>query len=96
MTKTAELKIRLEPSLKKTVTEVYSQWGLTLSDAVTVFFNKSVEVGGLPFDLRKSEKQFNEDFKGFIPIDSKLGHAILPADWDDAEDNFYDEARFGE
>lgn len=33
-------------------TEVYSYWGLSLSDAINVFLIKSIEIGGLPFEMR--------------------------------------------
>ena len=52
MTKTASLNIRLDSEVKKSAEAVYSRYGLSLAEAVTVFIHQSCNVGGLPFDLR--------------------------------------------
>ena len=52
MSKTASLNIRLNADIKKTAENVYSRYGLSLTEAVTVFIHQSCNVGGLPFDLR--------------------------------------------
>ena len=52
MAKTASLNIRLDEDVKKTAESVYSYYGLSLAEAVTVFLHQSCNVGGLPFDLR--------------------------------------------
>ncbi len=52
MPKTASLNIRLDPETKKSAESVYSRYGLSLAEAVTVFLHQSCNVGGLPFDLR--------------------------------------------
>ena len=54
MTKTASLNIRLNPEIRKTAETVYAQYGLSLTEAVTVFIHQSCNIGGLPFDLRPS------------------------------------------
>jgi DNA-damage-inducible protein J len=50
--KTASLNIRLDEEIKKTAENVYSRYGLSLAEAVTVFIHQSCNVGGFPFDLR--------------------------------------------
>ena len=52
MPKTASLNIRLDSEVKKNAEAVYSRYGLSLAEAVTVFIYQSCNVGGLPFDLR--------------------------------------------
>ena len=52
MPKTASLNIRLNADVKKNAESVYSHYGLSLAEAVTVFIHHSCNVGGLPFDLR--------------------------------------------
>jgi len=52
MSKTASLNIRLDPEVKQNAESVYSHYGLSLAEAVTVFIHQSCNVGGLPFDLR--------------------------------------------
>jgi DNA-damage-inducible protein J len=53
MTKTANLNIRIDPKTKKESEELYSSFGLTLSDAITMFLRQSIAIGGLPFELRQ-------------------------------------------
>ncbi len=83
----AEGKFRTTAEVKDRATEIYSRWGLTLSDAINVFLVKSVEVGGLPFEMRPSRKPsldkiYARSYKA--PLDDE-GVPILPADWDDDE-----------
>ena len=51
--KTAEIRSRIEPSLKEESSEVLASLGLDMSDAIRLFLRQVVEVGGLPFALRR-------------------------------------------
>lgn len=51
--KSAEIRSRIEPDLKKQSTEVLAELGLNLSGAIRLFLRQVVEVRGLPFDVRK-------------------------------------------
>jgi DNA-damage-inducible protein J len=53
MAKTASLNIRIDPATKAGAEELFSQFGMTLSEAVTVFLHKALMEGGLPFDVRQ-------------------------------------------
>jgi DNA-damage-inducible protein J len=46
------LSIKTEPQLKSDVEKLYGSFGITVSDAVNMFFYKSLMVGGLPFELK--------------------------------------------
>ena len=84
--RTAEGKYRTSKETKARATEIYARWGLSLSDAINVFLVKSVEVGGLPFDMRSPELSYDElsrlAYKA--PVNAE-GVAVLPAEWDDDE-----------
>ena len=83
----AEGKFRTTAEVKDRATEIYSHWGLTLSDAINVFLVKSVEVGGLPFDMRPAKMPSLEKIEARsykAPLNAE-GVPILPADWDDDE-----------
>ena len=86
-TKDAEIKFRTSDELKRQTRRVYDRWGLTLSEAFNLFMRKSVEVGGLPFDLRPEPPSYDAlaatAYKA--PINSD-GVAVLPADWDDGDE----------
>ena len=87
MVRNAEGKFRTSSAVKDRATEIYSQWGLSLSDAINIFLVKSVQVGGLPFDMRPEEPTY-EDIAAFAykaPLYSD-GIAVLPADWDDYDE----------
>jgi DNA-damage-inducible protein J len=55
MAKTAVLNIRVKPETKKAAEELYESFGITITDAVNMFLNKSLMEKGLPFDLKKTE-----------------------------------------
>lgn len=86
---TAEIKARVAPELKEKAREVYSHWGLNLNDAINVFLVKSVEVGGLPFDMRPG----GFDLSGVDVIRPRRidGQTVLPAFMNDDEEDLYDD-----
>lgn len=85
--RTAEGKYRTTEEIKARATEVYSRWGLSLSDAINVFLVKSIDVGGLPFSMTTPTPSFDaimaHAYKA--PLDD-AGVPILPADWDDDDE----------
>lgn len=52
MPKTSNLNILIDEDMKNTAEQLYSKYGLSLAQAVTIFIHQSCNVGGLPFDLR--------------------------------------------
>jgi len=52
--KSESLYIRVDPAVKANAEEIYSKYGMTVSQAINVFLHQSINVGGLPFDLRPS------------------------------------------
>lgn len=86
VTRHAEIKTRTTDEIKKGATEVYARWGLSLNDAINTFLVKSIEVGGLPFDLRPETLPY--DAVAAVAYKAPLnaeGIAVLPAEWDDDE-----------
>lgn len=85
--KRAEIKTRTTDEVKKDATEVYARWGLSLNDAINTFLIKSIEVGGLPFDLRPEPSSYKAlaatAYKAPVNTD---GVAMLPVDWDDGDE----------
>ena len=53
MTKSATLHMRIDPETKSGAEQLFSTFGITLSDAVTIFLRQSIMVGGLPFEVRQ-------------------------------------------
>ena len=52
MAKTSSMYIRIDPEVKADVELIYSQYGMSVTDAINVFLYTSRSIGGLPFDLR--------------------------------------------
>mgnify|MGYP001152534470 FL=1 len=85
--RTAEIKTRTTDQVKADAASVYSRWGLSLSDAINMFLIKSIEVGGLPFNLRVEKPSY--ETIASVAHRAKLntdGVAVLPADWDDDDE----------
>lgn len=53
MAKTGNLNIRIDPETKQKAEEIFKTWGITLSDAVSIFFNQAIMCEGLPFNMRR-------------------------------------------
>ncbi len=48
----AVLQVRIDSNLKKEVEDLYSRLGISVADAVRMFVVQSLEVQGLPFEVR--------------------------------------------
>jgi len=53
MTKSATLHMRIDPETKSNAEQLFSAFGITISDAVLIFLRQSLMVGGLPFEVRQ-------------------------------------------
>ena len=53
MAKTASLNIQIDPETKAGAERLFSQFGITVTDAVNMFLCQSLLVGGLPFELKQ-------------------------------------------
>jgi DNA-damage-inducible protein J len=83
----AEIKTRTSSEVKRKAAEVYARWGLSLYDAINTFLIKSIEVGGLPFDLRPEAPSFDAiAAKAYKPKLDAEGIAVRPAEWDDGDE----------
>ena len=53
MAKDNVINIRTDAGTKKAIEALYAQFGITVSDAVNIFFRKSLMEGGLPFEMKQ-------------------------------------------
>lgn len=53
MAKDNVINIRTDAATKQAIESLYSQFGITVSDAVNIFFRKSLMEGGLPFEMKQ-------------------------------------------
>ena len=55
--KTDVFRLWINPKIRKELEDVYAQNGLTLIDAVNVFFQQSLNVGGFPFQVTENNAE---------------------------------------
>ena len=53
MAKTSNLNIRVDPEIKSEAEELFTSFGITLTDAVNIFLCMSIDAGGFPFAIRR-------------------------------------------
>lgn len=52
MAKSSNLNIRIDPNIKEQAEQLFSQFGITITDAVNMFIYQSLNYGGIPFELK--------------------------------------------
>ncbi len=58
--KTATITLRINPRTKADLEYLVENLGMTITEAVNIFFAQMLKVGGLPFDVKA--KDFSPDF----------------------------------
>ena len=53
--RTATFQMRINPEVKREAERIFASCGMTLTDAINVFLQQSMNVGGLPFPVREPE-----------------------------------------
>lgn len=56
--KTGTFQMRINPEIRQKVEAVYSQYGLSLTDAVNIFLQQSLNENGLPFLLSPDNTEY--------------------------------------
>ena len=51
MPKTDTFRFRINPEIRKEIEAIYSKSGLTLTQAINIFIQQSINAGGLPFPV---------------------------------------------
>lgn len=51
---TANINVRVDADLKKSAEELFTDLGLTMSSAITVFLKSAVSHDGLPFEVKRT------------------------------------------
>lgn len=90
ISKTAEVKARISPEVKDQAGDVLKGWGISFSEAISMYLHKIIEVGGIPFNVRP-EEYITPEVKRYLietaytPELDKNGIATLPSEWDEEE-----------
>lgn len=62
---TTTFQMRINPEIKKIVEDIYARQGLSLTDAINVFLQQSINVGGLPFLVSPENAKYMKAWKQF-------------------------------
>ena len=55
--KTDMFRVRINPDIRTELERIYAKNGLTLTDAVNVFFQQSLNAGGFPFSVTEDNAE---------------------------------------
>ena len=53
-------RMRINPDIRRELERVYAKNGLTLTDAVNVFFQQSLNTGGFPFQVTENNAEMTK------------------------------------
>ena len=59
--KTGTFQLRINPEYKAAVEKLFSECGMTLSEAINIFLQMSLRVGGLPFEVTRNPPAVLDD-----------------------------------
>ena len=56
--KTDMFRFRINPEVRSEIEEIYAKNGLTLTQAINIFIQQSINAGGLPFNVNEDNAEF--------------------------------------
>ena len=59
--KTGTFQMRINPTIKREVERIYAECGLTLTDAINVFIQQTLNAGAMPFIVTSNSKDALRD-----------------------------------
>ena len=59
--KTATFQMRINPEVKSRAEKVFQNCGMTLTDAINVFIQQAMNVGGMPFMVTQNSREALRD-----------------------------------
>ena len=59
--KTGTFQMRINPAVKREVERIYAECGLTLTDAINVFIQQTLNAGAMPFIVTSNSKDALRD-----------------------------------
>ena len=77
MSKTGNINVRIDPETKASAEQLFSSFGITVTDAINIFLHKSLMVGGLPFEMK--QPRFNTETENAINEARLIMSGEIPA-----------------
>lgn len=82
---TSAININVDSNIKKEVTELFNSLGLNMSTAINLFLRKSINEGGIPFEIKISKP--TRELKKALKEAKKIENGeILVKSFDNRED----------
>ncbi len=69
---TTNLNIRIDENLKKQAEVLFSDLGLNMSSAITVFLKSAVDYNGIPFEIKKTGRNAVASDAELIAVSNEL------------------------
>lgn len=79
MTKTATIRARVEPALKEEAETVFSQLGLSATQAIRLFYRQVTLQHGLPFEVKVPNAETREALRQAVEREDLAEHESLDA-----------------
>lgn len=74
--KTATFQMRINPEIKKNCEEIYAKCGMTMTDAINIFLQQSINVKGMPITISANPKNtIKEQAKALLLMELQKGLA---------------------
>lgn len=61
MAKTSNINIRISPEKKKEAEQLFSTFGITVTDAINIFLSMSILEGGFPFEIKQPKYNYETE-----------------------------------
>ena len=75
--KIVNITIRIDPEKKANAEQLFSSFGITVMDAISIFLHKSIMEGGIPFEVK--QPRFNAETKAAIEEARHIIAGEIPA-----------------
>ena len=69
---TTNLNVRVDETLKKNAEQLFSELGLNLSSAITIFLKSSVDYNGIPFEIKKTNRVNTVSNEALLSVSQNL------------------------
>lgn len=81
--KTSTFQMRINPDIKEHVEDIYARCGMTLTDAINVFIQQSINAEGMPLIITQNSKEaMKEQAIAMLMSEIKKGESSVKTDND--------------
>ena len=78
--KTATYHFRINPEVKNEVESIYAKSGITLTQAINIFLQQTLNAGGFPFQVSGDNAEYMEKLMQALDEGKESGELVSEAD----------------